>query len=82
MRLKDSDTIGLRTTYQRGEPHGIINERSNLTFMRMMLVAFDLLNVFRLARTSWSPRPNGPPSDTYKVDIPSDAHGNVLYKWS
>lgn len=50
--------------------------------MRMMLVAFDLLNVFRLARTSWSPRPNGPPSDTYKVDIPSDAHGNVLYKWS
>ena len=45
--------------------------------MRMTLVAFDLFNVFSLAGTSWSPRSNGPPSDTYKADIPSDAHGNV-----
>lgn len=45
------------------------------------MIAFDLLNMFRLARTSWS-QFNGPPSNTYKVDLLSDVHGNVLYKWS
>lgn len=47
-----------------------------------MTVAFDLLNMFHLARTSWSLEFNGPPSNTYKVDLLSDVHGNVPYKWS
>lgn len=36
---------------KQDESHEIINKHCNLTFMEMT-VAFDLLNMFRLARTS------------------------------
>lgn len=36
---------------KQDESHGIFNKHYNLTFIEMT-VAFDLLNMFRLARTS------------------------------